>query len=699
MDLARIVPGVVCTAGHVDHGKSALVRRLTGTDPDRLKEEKERGMTTDLGFASFLLPDGRRLGLIDVPGHERFVRHMVAGATGIRGALLVVAADSGVMPQTREHLRILELLGVREGCVALTKADLADADMLELARDDVRDLVEGTFLEGAPVVAVSALTGTGVAELEGALQDLASRFAPRHEETRVFRLPVQRSFAIEGHGTVVTGVPFGGELGCGDGVEVLDSNRRARVRRITAYGEELPRVRGPHSAALNLAGIDWHEVSRGDTVSIPGCFSPSVFVEARFRLLPECVPLADREEIELYHGTRREPATLVLLDRYGVEPGTEAFVQLRLEKPGFLVPGDRYLVRRPSPSETLGGGTILACSGRKRRRKEGQCPDLAAREAALADPAAFLLCMATELGTRGLAPAEAVRETGTPRITQEARFADLEAGGKLRRLPGPVRFLDPVALEGLRRGLLNRLRKHLEENPRSEGADRKLLCDGSDAPSEVMEAALSLLAAEGIVELRGPRVVFPEATAAPASADPLEARAEALIRDWGLQPVPARVLVSGLGAPEACVEAAIGGLLRRGAIHSLGERGYVHDTSLAKAREGVLEFFRKNPGARLGFATAKELLGVSNRVANAILRHFQERENLLMEVQKLFVLKPGKRKEGRHEDRSEEPDPGKGDLGEQGEPDVPCEGEGAGGVGPVVGDDHRIAEGDGPEEG
>jgi selenocysteine-specific elongation factor len=321
-------------------------------------------------------------------------------------------------------------------------------------------------------------------------------------------------------------------------------------------------------------------------------------------------------------------------------------VQVRLGRPGFFVPGDRFLVRRPSPSATLGGGTILACPRRKRKRRPGGCADLGARKAALPAIADFLRRLVVERGPAGITAREAAEETGRSSAFLEDRFRGLEESSAAVRLPGTDRFLDTEAADELKRGLLNRLRRHLEENPASEGADRKTLCETPGAPAPAAVGALALLAAEGKVELRGPKVRLRAEPAGSAPADPLEARVEALVRDWGLNPMPADALASSLGVPEPKLEAAIGGLLRRGAVHALGHRGYVHDASLSKARERILGFFRSSPGAMLGFTAARGFLGVSNRVSEAVLRHFQEKEGFLVNVGNLFALKPGLFKAG-----------------------------------------------------
>ena len=279
-----IRPVVIGTAGHIDHGKSTLVRALTGVDPDRLKEEKERGMTIDLGFAPMSLSDGRTVGLVDVPGHEKFIRNMVAGATGIDLVALVVAADDGVMPQTREHLAILEMVGVKRGLIVLTKVDMVEAELVEMAAEDVLEFVEGTFLEGAEVHHVSAITGEGMDKLKATLEKMALSAEPRPSEG-IFRMPVQRVFTLKGFGTVTTGIPLSGEIKIGEMVEILPGGKLAKVRGIHAYGKESKSARAGHSSALNLTDVDHQSVVRGAVIATPGYFRPVKMIAAKLQAL------------------------------------------------------------------------------------------------------------------------------------------------------------------------------------------------------------------------------------------------------------------------------------------------------------------------------------------------------------------------------------------------------------------------------
>ena len=351
---------VIGTAGHVDHGKSALVKALTGIDPDRLKEEKEREMTIDLGFAWFALPNGEKVGIVDVPGHKDFIDNMLAGVGGIDAALLVVAADEGVMPQTREHLAILDLLEVKAGLVALTKIDLVDdQEWLEMVEEEVRDCLKGTVLDGAPVVRVSAKTGEGLEKLAQELQKVLQHTSPRADLRRP-RLSIDRVFTISGFGTVVTGTLIDGRLQVGQEVEILPQGLKARIRGLQSYKEKINEAKPGSRVAVNLSGVEKNQLSRGDVLTIPGWLLPTTLVDVHLRYLADApYPLAHNTQVKFFSGAAEVIARVRVLDREKVKPGEEAFVQLRLQEPVALVKGDGFIIRWPSPPVTVGGGRVI----------------------------------------------------------------------------------------------------------------------------------------------------------------------------------------------------------------------------------------------------------------------------------------------------------------------------------------------------
>jgi selenocysteine-specific elongation factor len=351
---------VIGTAGHVDHGKSTLVKALTGIDPDRLAEEKEREMTIDLGFAWMSLPSGESVGIVDVPGHRDFIENMLAGVGGIDLALLVIAADEGVMPQTREHLAILDLLNIPAAVVALTKIDMiADPDWLDLVALDVSEVLRGTVLEGAPIVPVSARTGAGLDQLVETLGAALAERPPRADLGRP-RLPVDRVFTISGFGTVATGTLTDGSLRVGDEIEIMPGGRRARIRGLQSHKEAVDTASPGSRVAVNLTGVDKLDLKRGDVLALPGLLRPTTLIDVRFRHLPDTGrPLKHNAEVKFFSGATETLAHVRLVGDREMMPGQDGWLQLRLAEPLALDKGDRFILRYPSPPETLGGGVVL----------------------------------------------------------------------------------------------------------------------------------------------------------------------------------------------------------------------------------------------------------------------------------------------------------------------------------------------------
>ncbi|MCE5235765.1 MAG: selenocysteine-specific translation elongation factor [Clostridiaceae bacterium] len=359
---------IIGTAGHIDHGKTALIKALTGTDTDRLKEEKKRGITIDLGFAYLPLEDGSRAGIVDVPGHEKFIKNMLAGAGGIDMVLLVVAADDGVMPQTKEHLDILRLLDIKAGIVAITKRDLVDEEWLLLIKEEVAAAVKGTFLEGAPMVAVSSHTGAGLGELKKEIERLAENVQNK-DISKPWRLPVDRVFTVDGFGTVVTGTMVEGTLNEGDEVQVYPSGLKSRVRHIEVHASAAERAYAGQRVAVNLAGIKKEELARGDVIAAPGSLKVSYMADVRLTVLKDAQRVVKNgSRLHFYHGTRDVLCKVALLDADELKPGEEGFAQLRFVEEVAVRQGDRYVVRFYSPLETVGGGVIIDAAPQRHRR-------------------------------------------------------------------------------------------------------------------------------------------------------------------------------------------------------------------------------------------------------------------------------------------------------------------------------------------
>jgi len=366
------MPVVMGTAGHIDHGKTTLVRALTGIDCDRLGEEKRRGITIELGFAFLDLPDDRRLSIVDVPGHEKFVKNMVAGASGIDFVMLVIAADEGVMPQTREHLEICSLLGIRTGLVALTKVDMVDEEWLGLVQEDVAEFLEGSFLEGAPVFPVSAAAGTGMDALRGHLAQMEKELRPERRSD-LFRLPVDRVFTMRGHGTVVTGTMISGSVTLGDEIELIPGGRRTKVRGLQSHGATVEVAPAGRRTAVNLSGLDVDDIRRGDVLALPDTLHPSEVWDVRMTCLSSAsTPLKNRTEVHFHHGSRELLARLYFPDRDRLMPGDTCICQVRFPEPVAAVFGDRCVVRSFSPLRTVAGGVVLNPASAMLRRRDAR---------------------------------------------------------------------------------------------------------------------------------------------------------------------------------------------------------------------------------------------------------------------------------------------------------------------------------------
>ena len=362
--------GIIGTAGHVDHGKTCLIKALTGIDTDRLKEEKKRGITIELGFAWMDFPGGERVGIVDVPGHEKFVRNMLAGVGGMDLVMLVVAADEGIMPQTVEHLDILSILGIRQGIIVITKTDLADPELVELVEEDIRELTEGTFLENAPVVPVSVYKNQGLDQLKKILYEMYQKL-PDHKETRAFRLPVDRVFTLKGFGTVVTGTLLGGKIKKDQEAFLYPENVPVKIRSIQVHEQGVEAAHAGQRVALNLPDRKKEEISRGDVIAFKNSMYPSMMADVSLTVLRHTGRVVKNgSRVHIYHGTKELLGKVILLDREELKAGETCYAQLRLEEETVMEKGDRFVIRFYSPAETIGGGSILDACPRKHKRKD-----------------------------------------------------------------------------------------------------------------------------------------------------------------------------------------------------------------------------------------------------------------------------------------------------------------------------------------
>ncbi|MFN0006265.1 MAG: selenocysteine-specific translation elongation factor [Planctomycetota bacterium] len=618
----EIQPVVVGTAGHIDHGKSTLVRALTGIDPDRLKEEVERGMTIDLGFARFQLPDGRTVGIVDVPGHERFIRNMVAGATGIDIVLLVVAADDGVMPQTREHLAIMTLLGVQRGLVALTKIDAVEKGMVELATEDIRVTVRGTFLEDAPILPVSSITRQGLPELLAALQRLAAQTVPRSSDG-LFRMPIQRVFSSHGFGTVVTGIPVSGSIGVGDAIEILPGDLRGKVRGVQAYHEATERARAGHSTALNVADVDHHAVHRGCVAATPGFFKPARMLGARFEALATLDrPIENRTQIRLHTGTVEVVGEIVLLDCERLEPGGNALAQLRLDEPVVTAPGDRFVVRLESPAWTLGGGVILEESKHRLKRfKSFVVEELSRQATSLGSPGELLESVLRRASDRLHKAAELAIEIKRSREETEALLGGLAEKGVAVRL-GPGGWIHGEKLASALARLDRGIAAWFEGHGHRQVIDVRDLRRSTGLDPDFQDALLEEAQRRGTLTVEAGGHVRPagrDEQVDPATAALLE-RVKSAFAAAKFQPPEPLALAAAIGAKPGQVEAVIEILVDRGQLR-LVSRGFFLTAELHDAaRDAIVANCAKN--GSLDIPSLRDQLGTTRKYLIPLLEHF-----------------------------------------------------------------------------
>ena len=505
---------VIGTAGHVDHGKSTLVAALTGMHPDRLKEEQEREMTIDLGFAWMSLPGGETVGIVDVPGHRDFIENMLAGIGGIDAALFVVAADEGVMPQTREHLAILDILQIEGGVIALTKTDLApDADWLELVQLDVRQALQGTVLAEAPIVPVSARTGQGLSELTAALETCLAMRPPRPDLGRP-RLPVDRVFTIAGFGTVVTGTLIDGQLKLGEEVELQPSGLRGRIRGLQTHKKKEQSAVPGSRTAVNITGIDVDQVRRGEVLAHPGAYRAARMLDVRFRLLRDAsAPLRHGTAVKFFTGSAEVQAHVRLLGADELAPGEEGWLQLELREPVVALRGDRYILRRPSPSETLGGGVVIDPQPKRHRRFDAEVT-LRLESLLRGSPAEVLTSAFQALGIATLKDAVARSRLGAEPAA--AALKELLEGGALLLLePGEARPQADLlsALSPAWQSESERARREVQAyhaaNPLRRGMPREELKSRLRMPARSFNASLRRWIAQGFLEERGVLVSLP----------------------------------------------------------------------------------------------------------------------------------------------------------------------------------------------
>ncbi len=621
---------IVGTAGHIDHGKSALVRALTGTDPDRLEEEKRRGITIDIGFANLDLaaPTGEpiRIGFVDVPGHERFVRNMLAGIGGIDLALLVVAADESIKPQTREHFDICRLLSLQRGITVLTKSDMVDPETLEVVRMEVAEFLKGSFLEHSPLVAVSSKTGAGLEELKSELARIAAEI-PAKDSMAVLRLPIDRVFSMKGFGTVVTGTLISGTVRKDQELQVQPSGKRLRVRGVQVHGVVAEQAIAGQRTALNLAGVEMAELARGMMLTPPDIFRPTTRVSVTLDLLRSAKPLRDRARVHLHVFTAETIAEVSLLGEKQLQPGHSGLARLKLDDPLLLLPGDRFIIRQFSPVITIGGGQVLDSAEQPRRAKAGE--RLAFLQTiANASPQESLLARIARRGASGLSIGDAVAETGwlPPRV--EAVAAELVKDGKVARFES---FLVATAVvESLRAQLSAKLDEFHKMNPLVAGMSKEELREALGVRPEIFRGVLDSLVREQKIAISG-ETVHAAGKGVVLRDEEAESKAqiERAFARAGLKVPLLKDVLASLPVDKVRAQKIVTLLLRDRVLVKLADELVFHRGALEGLRRQIVAQKTKTP--KLNVGNFKDMFGVTRKYAIPLLEYL-DRERVTRRV-------------------------------------------------------------------
>ncbi|MFO7952044.1 MAG: selenocysteine-specific translation elongation factor [Bacillota bacterium] len=617
---------IIGTAGHVDHGKTVLISALTDVDTDRLKEEKKRGISIDLGFAPFKLPSGRIAGVVDVPGHERFIHNMLAGAAGMDLVMLVVDASEGVMPQTREHLDILQLLGVRNGIVVITKIDLADQEWRELVKDEIKDELKGTFLENAPIHAVSAHTGEGVEELRQLIDELTAGLENRNASGPL-RLPIDRSFVIAGFGTVVTGTLVQGSVRVGDTVAVVPPEQEARVRNIQVHEQDVKEARAGSRVALNLSGLDKNEVLRGSVVSSPGYYRPTILIDVSVELLARSKRrLKNLDPVHFFLGTGRSVARILLLDRDELNPGENCLAQCRLDRGLVAERGDPFVIRSYSPMTTIGGGMILDPYPPKHRRFRSQViaylEELRKAPAAGGD-AAFVHSKLEEMIVASIE--SLVKETRLDRETINHILEENKQKGFVEQLDDA--YIMAAKLKEYEQVLLHELEKYHQKYPLSPGISRARLKGVLPKAFGQKEYDALLKRLEENEQISGKSELVNLYGFAPEPSGKDKKQLDHLIgvyRAGWLQPPSVKNAIEEAGIDPARKDEFFQYLQNANILVKVNEELYFHSDAYREANSLLSGHFASE--SNLTLAQFRDLAGTSRKYAQALLEHFDQQK-------------------------------------------------------------------------
>ena len=621
---------ILGTAGHVDHGKTSLIRALTGIETDRLKEEKERGITIELGFAYLDLPCGHRLGIVDVPGHEKFIRNMVAGAAGMDLVAFVIAADEGIMPQTTEHFEICKLLGVHDGLIVLTKKDTVDEEWLEMVTEEVRDFFSGSFLEEAPIVAVDSLTGDGVDEIVRIL-DAKVAAIDFHEEFGPFRMAVDRVFTMKGFGTVITGTSLSGRIQTGDELMFYPGGLTAKIRGIQVHGQEVTVVEAGHRTAINLQGIEKEEINRGDMAATPGSMVSTTLLDANFHYLASNgKDLKNRSQVRVHIGTREIVGRLVLMETETLKPGESTHVQLSLQEPVAIWPGDHYVIRSYSPITTIGGGTLLNAAPKKRKRTLDRDREINRQyfeHLEAADNEHHLLMLAEESGYNGITADQLSARSGIfSKRLKKTLQRPISAGELMVVDSESQRMLAASVAEKLSQQILAILEAFHRDNPLKNGIAKEELRSQLRPAVDlrVLQTLLSSLAKKGQVEQTGAEVKLSgHEVKLQVNEQEMEQKIATLYREAGLAPPILKEVLASFGEfPEKQIRQVLDLLIKKGELIKVSEVLFFHAPTVVQLQEDVVAYIRKE--GEIDAQGFKDLTGLTRKFSIPLLEYFDK---------------------------------------------------------------------------
>ncbi len=626
--MERLVKSVVIgTAGHIDHGKTALVKALTGIDTDRLKEEKERGITIDIGFASLKLPSGIYASIVDVPGHERFIRNMVAGASGIDLVLLVIAADEGIMPQTREHLEICELLGIKDGIVVLSKMDLVEKDWLEMVKVEVEEFLKGTFLEKAPILPFSAITLEGKEELIKALDDKARNIKGK-EKRLPFRLPIDGVFTIKGFGLVIRGTSLSGEVSVNDELMLYPHLKKVKVRNIQVHSEPVEKASAGMRVALNIMGAEKEEIKRGDVIAEPNVLEPTQWLDVEIRVLKEIdPPLRNFENLLFYVGTSEVLAKLILFNKDTLNPGERDIAQVFLQKPLCVWREDRFILRRPGTNETVAGGRILnPLSQRRKRTKPWERKELEFLSKAREEDLVYYFI--EKKGTLGIS----LKDLSLRTAIFGENLANLleQLKDKILLLKsGEEKFLfSKESLIKVKEDILEKLKKFHENNPFSPGLSKEFLKSrlSLHAKDVLLERALDELLEEKKIFKERELYALSEFQKKSTEYETIKKQVELKFLKEGLTPRDYEEIINEFGKLHKAAEEVLKVLLREGVLIKIAEKIICHRAVLEEVERKVKEYFKKHP--ELTIADFRKLVGegVSRKYLIPLLEYLDKQK-------------------------------------------------------------------------